>query len=79
MGSILPALEQMAHRHLDGVIEAMNHSREAVYNAHVAKDAGDDTGYSEWQKTASQWFAAAEKLAKDHDALVAAIKTLPGR
>ena len=78
MDSILPAVEEIARRNLNAVIMAMNNSREAVYNAHVAKMAGDDTGHAEWQKTAKQWFDAAEQAAQDHDALVAAIRTLPG-
>ena len=78
MDTILLTIEQIARRNLDTVVTAMNYSREAVYNAHVARSAGDDTAYAEWQKTAKQWFDAAEMAAKDHDALVAAIKTVSG-
>lgn len=47
MNSTLPTIEHIARRNLDAVVTAMNYSREAVFNAHVARTAGDDTASAE--------------------------------
>lgn len=78
MPSVRSTLLQIAERNRDTVSVLMDRSREAAFNAQVAKDTGDGTAHAEWQKTAKQWFDVADQIAKDHDAIVALVDTVAG-